>query len=129
MAEWIPGKVLMAYAQYVPLREGSFWTYCFTDELDTDARNIVLRVVAISPEGEVLLRPHGIDDETYINRIFPENKFTKGEADPCPFKRVDEKLAKSNPLYKVGDMLCHEAWALWSRMLPGVCARDRYMRV
>lgn len=85
---------------------------------DPKRQMLALRIVSLSPEGEVVLRPA---DKAHAALMFPEAEITfKGKqimSRKCPFFWVEEARAKgSKGSYETGDFLAHEAWDVWGYM-------------
>lgn len=107
--EWVHGTIVSKSMGRQRIEVGQVWRYFAV---------LVVDVVAVSPEGEVVLRP--LDSAT-AELLFPEVETTFKDKPvrmrACPFKWVDEREAKaSKGLYKAGDLLAHEAWNVWSSM-------------
>lgn len=124
---WKAGCVVYM-GEYLRLYEGQVWELS-EETMASDAEGhfdrtvtydvIQLRVVATSPEGEVHLRPAKPQDLALVQQHYPEREYVKGEQVPCPFKVVDAKMVKaSKGALLAGDLLCHEAWSVWTEMHP-----------
>lgn len=121
MTAWKQGFVETMTRGPVRIAAGQRWGYFHpgpdgTTSLDPQAESVLALVVLYtSPEGEVALRPA---DAERAAKLFPHVPFTKyGDKDPCPFKKVDERMAKgSDGTLKEGDLLAHEAWTVWRDM-------------
>lgn len=124
---WKPGCV--AYmGEYLRLYEGQVWELSH-DTMASDEEGhfdrtvtygiIPLKVMSMSPEGEVHLRPANEQALALVQQHYPEREYVKGEQTLCPFKVVDAKMVKaSKGVLLTGDLLCHEAWSIWDAMIP-----------
>lgn len=126
---WKRGTVL-SMGERVPVAVGQRWGYFHAppgaDSIPLmdltkpgDVSNILpLKVVSVSPEGEVVLRPASRE---VAEQMFPERETSfKGKtvkSRECPFMWVDADRAKgSKGAYQEGDLLAHEAWDVWTHM-------------
>jgi len=115
MSEWRQGFVNGLRQGEIRLVVGQLWGFFPTGDL-SDV--MLLKVVSLSPEGMVVLRPDSAMD---VDRLWPlkETEF-KGKTvmtrEGCPFQWVTLEAAKAaKGAYEYGDLLTHEAWSVWER--------------
>ncbi len=90
------------------------WTYTSQGE------SFAVKVVSRDPSGQVHLRPCA-NLNLQLDAWYPPGAFGKDNPDPCPFLRVDAKMAQRGAKdgLREGDLLCHEAWGVWVDLTPG----------
>jgi hypothetical protein len=115
MSAWRPGFVNGLRQGEVRLVAGQVWGFFPTGNL-SDV--VLLRVVSLSPDGMVVLRPDNAKD---VDRLWPlKETVFKGKTiltrEGCPFQWVTLEAAKgAKGAYEYGDLLTHEGWSMWER--------------
>ena len=119
MSEWRQGWVQSSHGPQ-RLEAGQRWAWFKYEDGKPVREALVLSIVSTSPSGEVVLRPESAER---AGAMFSLHEATfKGkpvQTRDCPFQWVEERVAKgSKGEYQTGDLLCHEAWDVWSKMTP-----------
>jgi hypothetical protein len=108
MNDWRPGFV-QTFEGEKKIAAGQMWSYHLSRLDPTNpVKCVVFRVVATSPEGEVILCPVEDCDKENVLRAWPDEAFTKANPGKCPFKKGSGGL--------LSYYLLHEGWSCWYDM-------------
>lgn len=115
---WKPGYVF-THSKMERVTVGQRWVYYLSG-----TSCIYLDVIAVHSDGEVQLRAIDAESLAKYDSAFPNVSFEKGNPSPAPFKRIDARMAKSDPTFREGDFLVHQAWSCWETMDSGNVIAD-----